>query len=148
MNILENKLVVAFLALALLLCLCHHAKAEEYQGPHHFNVVFTPEATAQEVVWQALNVVDAYQTVYIANHPAQYMEVGQAGIVCGDHPSKGAAIATMAGFAVLHYAVTVGLENLVQTNPDYRVLQRVWEYTTIGLKVAQIAQNHAYGIKP
>lgn len=139
--------IIAILVLVLMMCTTSHAQ-EAYDGPHHFNVVFSKETTAEEVVWQALNVVDGMQTAYVADHPGQYMEVGQAGLLCGPHPTHGCAIKTMAGFAVIHYLVSVGIENLVQENPDYRVLQRVWQYTGLTYKAYVIGQNHAYGIKP
>lgn len=137
-------------ALAALALMIGDAKAADgdYESPHHFNVVFHTETTIQEVTWQALNLVDTAQTLYIADHPAHWQEVGQAGIFCGNHPSRGGVIATMAGFALLHYAVTVGIENLVQQNNDYEVVQRVWQYTNLGFKAYTVVNNHAMGIKP
>jgi hypothetical protein len=123
------------------------ASAEDYEGPHHFNVVFTPETTVAEVAWQALNVIDTEQTLYISRHPDKFQESGQAEMFAGTHPSKKGVLLTMIGFAVVHYAVTVGIENLVEENPDYRVLQRVWQYSTLGYKTYVVAQNRAYGIK-
>jgi hypothetical protein len=134
--------------MAALILVSGAVSAQDYDGPHHFNVVFTPETTAQEVAWQALNVVDAMQTDYIAGHPGSFQEIGQAGLFCGNHPSHGCARGIMAAFALTHYAVTVGIENLVQQNPDYRVLQRVWEYSTVAYKGYTVAHNHEIGIRP
>lgn len=132
---------------ALLAFLCSQSKAEDYDGPHHFNVVFHTETTVQEISWQALNVIDTEQTLYIAAHPDRFQEVGTTGIFCGPHPSKNGVLASMIGFAVLHYAVTVGIENLVQRNPDYEVLQRVWQYGMIVPKAYTVANNRRIGIK-
>lgn len=143
-----DALVAIIAIICLTVIMCHQAKAEDYEGPHHFNVVFSKETTFAEVAWQALNVVDAMQTVYIADHPDQYQEVGQAGAFVGNHLSHGQAIAIMAVFAVVHYGVSLGIENLVQQNPDYRVLQRTWQYTTLGYKVYTVENNHRIGIKP
>lgn len=125
-----------------------NVKAEGYESNYHFNVVFHTETTIQEVSWQALNLVDTAQTLYIADHPAQWQEVGQAGLFCGNHPSRGGVIATMAAFALLHYAVTVGIENLYQQNPDYQVVQRVWQYSNLSYKTYLVANNHRQGIRP
>jgi hypothetical protein len=135
------------MVLLLLAQILHQAKAEPSSN-HHFNVVFSPETTAQEVVWQALNVVDTEQTLYISRHPGQYEEVGQAGLFAGNHPSHNQVIGVMVGFALFHYAVTVGIENLVQQNHDYEVVQRVWQYSNIMYKSETVWHNHEIGIKP
>lgn len=139
--------VFTVLALAAIM-LSGNVKAEGYESPHNFNVVFHTETTIQEVAWQALNVVDTAQTLYIADHPAQWQEVGEASLFCGSHPSRKSVIGTMMLFAVIHFAVTVGIENLVQENPDYEVLQRTWQYTNLSYKTYTVVKNHAQGIKP
>lgn len=136
-------------ALAAAALLANPARAaDQYESHYHFNVVFHTETTIQEVTWQALNLVDTAQTLYIADHPAQYQEVGQAALFTGNHPTRGAVIGTMAGFALLHYAVTVGIENLYQQNHDYEVVQRIWQYTNLGYKTYTVVNNHSMGIKP
>ena len=122
--------------------------AEEYESRTHFNVVFHTETTLQEVTWQALNVVDIMQTVDIAEHPKQWQEIGEVGFFTGPHPSKGGAIGTLVAFGVIHYAVTVGIENLYQQNHDYEVLQRIWQYSLIAPKAYTVWHNHEIGIKP
>jgi len=143
--------ILCFLALmGLTAFVCSSAKAADYDyvGPHHFNVVFSPETTAQEVVWQALNVVDGMQTVYIAQNPDRFEETGVASVFVGAHPSRKDAVAVMALFAVAHYAVTVGIENMVQQDKNYRGLQRLWQGIMIGSKAWQVIDNHMIGIKP
>lgn len=132
------------------LAFVNSAKADETSESreHHFNVVFSPETTAQEVVWQALNIVDGLQTRDIAGHPDRFQEVGQVAVPCSNHPSKSCATLVIALFGIAHYAISVGLENLVQENPDYRVLQRVWQYGSFVYKAPIVLHNHNIGLKP
>jgi hypothetical protein len=144
---LMNNLATIIAVIGLIIGLCSMSKADDYQGPRGFNVKFSTETSVQEVVWQSLNLVDTAQTLYIADHPAQWQEMNEAWIV-GSHPSRKGVFVLMAGFAVLHYAVTAGIESLVRDNPDYRVIQRVWEYSTLTDKTYNVVHNHSEGIRP
>lgn len=106
------------------------------------------ETNIQEGVWQVLNVIDTLQTIEIAKNPSCYEEVGTARMFVGAHPSKKEAIGVGIGFGVLHYIVTRSLENLVDRNPDYRVLQRTWQYTGYVWKGYAVANNHRIGLRP
>lgn len=144
-----DKLTAAFAVLALIILLCSTAKAEDYQGPHGFHTTFRPlstETALQESGWQVLNVVDLAQTLKIARNPTQYQEVGQVGIFTGPHPSEAQAIGYIVAFGVVHFAVTRGLENLVESNPDYRVLQRVWQYVGGAYKAGVVINNRNIGL--
>lgn len=145
-----NNLTSVIAVLVLLLVLCAKSKAEDgdYVGPKGFHVAFalSGETLAQEVSWQALNVVDYQQSLKIAEHPDQFQEIGTPSIFGVSHPTKSQVLYFSVGFAVAHYAVTRGIESLVDRNPDYRVLQRVWQYTMLAGKAYTVENNHHIGM--
>jgi len=106
------------------------------------------ETNIQEAVWQAMNVVDMLQTIEIAKNPTCYQEVGTLSMLYGNRISKKDAVIGSAIFGVLHYAATRGIESLIDRNPDYRVLQRVWQYTGYGWKGHTLYKNHEIGLRP
>lgn len=149
--VIQNWLFPAALFVALVLVVVNNARAADgdYAGPRGFHTIFRPlstETALQESGWQALNLVDLAQTVKIARNPAQYQEVGQVGIFTGPHPSEAQAIGYVVAFAVVHYGVTRGLENLINENPDYRVLQRVWQYVGGAYKAGLVINNRNIGL--
>lgn len=126
--------------------LSHPSQAAESEV-HHFNVEFSKETTAEEAVWQSLNIIDVAQTLYIANHPDRFYETNAAAFI-GAHPSRGGVIGYMVGCGILHYAIAIGIENLVQRDNRYRVLQRVFQAASIGEKSYNVIHNQMVGIKP
>lgn len=121
----------------------------QYQGPHGFKVMFKPlstESAITETLWQAENVIDLQQTLRIARDPQHFQEVGQLGIFTGNHPSVRQVYIGSIAFGIAHYAVTRAIENLVDENPDYRVVQRVWSYTTLGAKTWNTQNNARIGL--
>lgn len=144
-----NNLTSAIAIIVLLLVLCARSKAEDYHGPHNFHVAFalSGESLAQEVSWQALNVIDYTQSLKIAEHPDRFQEIGTPLAFGGSsHPNKNQVLLFSVGFAVGHYAITRGIESLVDRNPDYRVLQRVWQYTMLAGKAYTVENNHRIGM--
>lgn len=144
--------IVAIIVLAV--CLCHKAKADDYSGPRAFHVAFglSPETLAQEAAWQILNVVDAHQSLMIPKHPDRFQEAGTPSIFGYNHPTKNQVIAFSVAFGVLHYAVSKGIESLIDhQEPDengfrsYRVLQRVWQYSELMYKIYTVENNHQVG---
>ncbi len=135
----------------LLLAAAAHAD-DDTPAPHrHFSVMFQPmskETQVQEVIWQSMNVVDALQSIQIAKQPACYEEVGTPRLLgSGPHPSEGATVGYAGLFAVGHYAISRLLENLVEdSDGDYRLLQRIWEYSTIFAKGMTISNNARLGL--
>lgn len=112
----------------------------------HFYVGFAnKETTAAEIVWQMLNVVDTLQTLQIAKNPKCYQEVGQLSII-SNHPSTNQVYVGMAAFAAFHYLVAKGIDHLVVGNPDYMVIQRVFQYSNLAYKAYTIESNAHYGI--
>jgi hypothetical protein len=136
-------------ALLFLACTAHADESIPYQGPHGFAVAFKPlstESAITEVLWQAENIVDIQQTLKIAREPQNYHEVGTLSIFAGDHPTVRQVYVVSIAFGIAHYAVTRAIENLVDANPDYRVLQRVWSYGTLGAKTWNIQRNAHIGL--
>ena len=150
---LPISLILWALFVWLALVVFNGAQAAEvddaYQGPHGFQVMFKPlstESTITEALWQAENIIDVRQTLRIARDPQHYQEIGTLGIFAGNHPSVRQVYVVSIAFAIAHYAVTRGLENLVDENPDYRVLQRVWSYSTLGAKTWNMQRNARIGL--
>src|SRR5271166_2066094 len=135
----------ALFVLLMLLVFGGRANADEaYDGPHGFRVMFKPlstETVVTEALWQAENVIDIQQTLRIARDPVHYDEVGTLSLFAGPHPSVRQVYVVSVAFAVAHYTVTRLIENLVDENPDYRVVQRVWSYSTLGAKTWNMQRN-------
>jgi hypothetical protein len=115
-----------------------------------FTVEFQPlrkETLIAEITWQALNVVDALQTVQIAKNPACYQEVGTINQVFGiNHPSVGQAIGFFALFGVLHYGTAKVLEAVADKHPSFYNVQRVFEYGGLIYKANVVKNNADYGL--
>jgi hypothetical protein len=100
------------------------------------------ETIVEESVYQALHVIDASQTVYIAKHPDQYYEKESDWII-GRHPSEAGVIRFMAADAIVHVAVTTALVKLEAP----RWLTRTWELVTIADTANCVRGNVSIGIK-
>jgi hypothetical protein len=111
-------------------------------------VPMSTETNIQEGVWQAMNVLDMLQTIEIAKNLQCYEEVGTLSLIYGNKISKSDAIVGSVGFGILHYLVTRSIESLVDRNPDYRVLQRTWQYTGYVWKGHTVYNNHRIGLRP
>ena len=103
---------------------------------------FSTETVIEESVYQALHVIDASQTVYIARHPDQYYEK-ESGWIIGHHPSEADVIRFMAADAVIHIAVTTAL---VKVDAP-RWVTRTWELLTIADTANCVRGNVKIGIK-
>jgi hypothetical protein len=103
---------------------------------------FSAETVVEESVYQALHVIDAAQTVYIAKHPDQYYEK-ESGLIIGRHPSESTVIKFMAADAIVHIAVTTALVKL--DAPAW--LTRTWELITIADTGNCVRGNFKIGIK-
>ncbi len=106
-----------------------------------FNVKLSPETSVEEAVWQAMNVVDTFQTVQMTKNPACYKEVGQVAWFYGPHPTERQAIGTLAVFGLIHFGVTELIEHV-----GPRWAQRAWQATNIGYKAHVIIDNADYGL--
>lgn len=100
------------------------------------------ETVVEESIYQALHVVDAAQTVYIAKNPDRFYEKESAWAI-GAHPTEGKVIQYMAIEAGVHVAVTVALVRLDAP----RWLTRTWELVTIGDSARCVGNNYRIGIK-
>jgi hypothetical protein len=107
-----------------------------------YSADFSTETVVEESVYQALHVIDASQTVYIARHPDQYYEK-ESGWVIGRHPSEAGVIRFMAADALVHVAVTTALVKLDAP----RWLTRTWELVTIADTANCVRGNFKIGIK-
>lgn len=103
---------------------------------------FDTETSIEEAVFQALNAMDAVQTIQIAQHPERWREQ-QAEFLIGSHPSTGSVVALKAAEGFGHYAVTYGLVQL-DARPG---IIRAWECITVGWVGATVAHNYSIGIK-
>lgn len=102
---------------------------------------FTTEFKIEETIFQAANLVDASQTLYIAHHPERFQEAGVPRFI-GVHPSDGRVLAYMGASAVGHAAITYALVRL--DAPTWAV--RTWEAITIADKATAIVHNYSIGV--
>jgi len=100
------------------------------------------ETVVEESVYQALHVIDASQTVYIAQHPGEYYEK-ESGWIIGRHPSEAGVIRFMAADALVHVTVTTALVKLDAP----RWVTRTWELLTIADTGNCVRGNIKIGIK-
>src|ERR1700684_1681204 len=103
---------------------------------------FSTETVVEESVYQALHVIDAAQTVYIAKHPGEYYE-RESGWLIGHHPPESGVIKFMAADAIVHATVTTAL---VKLNAP-RWVTRTWELVTIADTGNCVRGNFKIGIK-
>jgi hypothetical protein len=148
-----NFLGGALTSLLLVLSTFSIAKADDIDGTDspkvyrtHFYVGFANrETTAAEIVWQLLNVVDTMQTLQIAKNGACFEEIGQLSMI-SNHPTTRQVYIGMSLFAAGHYLVSKGIDSLVVENPDYMVVQRVWQYSALSYKIYTVENNARIGI--
>lgn len=110
----------------------------------------TPTASS-EIAWQALNVVDTGQTVTIARNPDKWREADPVtGTLIGSHPSERSVMYTMAGYALVHIAITAWLDHEAQRHPGtlWGPSLAAWQSGTILDKGYDVASNARFGIKP
>lgn len=113
----------------------------------HWFSAMSAETNTEEATWQALNVVDTLQTVQIARNPTCYEEVGTLRMFTGPHPSVKGAVLGGIGFSIAHYVAARAIENLVDYNPDYRVVQRVFQFGGLLWKGQVVYHNDKIGLK-
>jgi hypothetical protein len=104
------------------------------------------ETLIAELTWQALNVIDTMQTVQIAKNPECFQEVGTLSLLYGNHPTVSQVYIGSAIFGVAHYLVAKGIDHLVQENPDYMVVQRVFQYGNLAYKTWDVNRNRNIGL--
>jgi hypothetical protein len=142
---------LATLALALTCLTAHADDIDGTDSPRVYRTGFyvgfaNRETTATEIAWQLLNVVDTAQSVQIAKNPTCYNETGQLSLLAGSHPSVRGVYLGMGAFAVLHYVIAKGINQLVIENPDYMVVQRVYQYGNLAFKGYTIENNARIGL--
>ena len=101
---------------------------------------FSTETKVEESVWQTLNVVDAYQTAHISDHPLFY-EREMAWLI-GRRPTPQAAYAGLAGMAVVHFMVTAILEEHAP-----RSVRRLWQAIELVDKGTNVTNNWRIGLR-
>ena len=116
-------------ALILILLLSCPAQAGEW----------TKQDTYREAAYLALHVIDASQTIYIAEHPEKYCEKNR--LFFSEHPSKGEVYWKFAAGAVAHVAISYGLKKYA---PDG--WSEAFQWVTIGVEVGAVANNARIGI--
>lgn len=106
-----------------------------------------PAAANREIAWQALNLIDAGQTVTIARQPTQWHEVNYVSVrIVGEHPSEGRALALMAGYAVAHAGIAYLLDCKDPGSGPWHVASVAWGYATLTEKGLTVANNYRLGI--
>ena len=108
----------------------------------HVKGKWDAEFVAYETVFQVLNVADAVQTLYVAEHPETYREAQSAWLI-GDHPSTGEVLAFKAASAAIHYGVTALMVH-ADLKPGYI---RAWQAVSIGWTAGTVAHNWSIGLK-
>jgi len=101
------------------------------------------ETRVEEGVWQAVNVVDALQTVSIVGeHPDCFAEIGEFGIN-GQHPDNAQIEAYHVAYGFIHYGVTWLLS--LGDWRGQRWALRFWEgLTLVDTSVAVAGSNQAW----
>ncbi len=96
-----------------------------------------------EKAWQALNVVDAMQTLDVARNPRCYKE-GNAltSAVIGEHPSEAEVVGFMVAGAVVHYQISRYMER--KDAPMW--LQKGFKYVSLGGKAITVGNNYSRGL--
>jgi hypothetical protein len=108
-----------------------------------------PEAQATEAAWQALNVVDAGETVTIAREPGLYHEADPLGrLELGEHPTTGRVYAVMAAEGVAHLIITRWLDHEDHGTGAWHAASIAWQAVTLGWKGYDVGHNAAIGIEP
>lgn len=125
-----------------------------------------------ELAWQVANVVDAFQTLHIADSRRtddQMAALHNAGVtpnrycyeegnpftrmLIGEHPSKRSVILSSALFAVGHYYVSAWLEKKDtlneqgQHNSPWYVAAIAWHAVGLVTKGATVVSNHSIGLR-
>lgn len=103
---------------------------------------WTTEDKISESIYQTANLVDTFQTVYIAQHPANFYEARARNII-GEHPSTGRVYAYMASVAVTHAIIT---DLLIRSEAPIWV-RRTWQVVTIGEKLDNVGNNINIGVR-
>lgn len=110
---------------------------------------FTPAERNAEIAWQALNAVDAGQTVTIARRPWSYSEVGvPSRFVIGRQPTERKTEEYFAASAVAHYAVSAWLSREADSTGDsrWRWALRGWQAVSLAYSAYNVAHNASMGI--
>lgn len=103
------------------------------------------EVPKAEYAWQALLLVDAGQTIQIAQHRECYYEDNPVTHrVIGRHPDVLPVVAWMLGMSALHYAITMSLEE--RDVPPW--VRSGWQMLTIGKSAETVAHNYDIGLSP
>ena len=115
------------------------------------------EMPPYEKAWQAMNVIDAGQTIHIAREPSCYREVGfPTQTLIGEHPSQSEVYATMAAYALAYHWTTKWLDRKVEraferqsdTRGIWYSLRVAFHGGMIISKGATIVNNQSIGLDP
>jgi len=101
---------------------------------------------AEEVLFQALHVVDLGQTLDIKHHPdiqETNMSNGGSSDVIGHHPNDAKVVGWMITEAMVHFVVT---DYLIRSDaPKWMV--HGWEAVTIGVQAGVVHNNFSLGLR-
>lgn len=106
-----------------------------------------PQTAATEAAWQALNVVDAGQTVTIGRQPSTYRETW-APDTLGREPQSARVYAVMGAYAIAHFAITSLLDDKDPGYGSWHVLSLVWQSVTLVSKGYNVGHNYSVGLRP
>jgi hypothetical protein len=106
-----------------------------------------PEAVATESTWQALNVVDAGQTVTIGRERDRYFEK-ETPVLYGKYPVPGRTYAAMAMVGMAHFAITRLLDDKDPGNGAWHALSLAWQGVSLVSKGYTVGHNFSIGINP
>lgn len=101
------------------------------------------ETRSEEIVWQAVNAVDALQTYEIGRDPCYYEAGTVTAALIGEHPGEGAVAAWALGTAWLHAVVTTWL---VDQDAEPWLL-RTWQAISLYDVGSAVYNNHQIGIR-
>lgn len=104
---------------------------------------WSSESKIEEGVYQAVHVIDAGQTLYIASRPESWREAGSGNAIIGSHPNQTEVYEWWAATAYVHAFVASVME--CDNAPVW--MRRTWQVVTIVDAAAAVRHNHNVGIK-
>lgn len=93
---------------------------------------WTAADTRRELAYQAVNAIDAYQTMHIADRPDLKEGNAITAAIIGDQPSEGEVVTLFASYAVSHWLISRALP------PKWR---KYWQYGTTGYQGYAVINN-------
>lgn len=107
-----------------------------------------PAQRNAEIAWQAINLIDAGQTVTIARRPFSYSESGLAHLAIGRQPTERKTEEFFAISALAHYAISDWLARQADSTgrAGWQTALRAWYVLTIGYSAYNVGRNASMGI--